>query len=69
MPSSKKIATCVYLSKTQNPIPPTHTVDVYTYSHKEGGGGGNVEPERKLEEQQFTKLGRKTRLTDYISSL
>ncbi len=40
-----------------------------TYSHREGGGG--VEPERRLEGQQFTKLGRKyrTNMTDCIFSL
>ncbi len=43
--------------KTPHP-PPLHTVYVYTvtYSHREGG---RVEPERRLEGQQFTKLGRK----------
>jgi hypothetical protein len=46
--------------------PPLHTVYVYTwYSiliHAGKGrdeGGGRVEPERRLEGQQFTKLGRK----------
>ncbi len=45
----------------QNPIPPPlHIVYVYTvyttYSHREGG---RIEPERRLEGHQFTKLGRK----------
>ncbi len=31
----------------------------YTYSHREGGEWGRVEPERRLEGQEFTKLGRK----------
>jgi hypothetical protein len=31
----------------------------YTYSHWEGEEGERVEPERGLEGQQFTKLGRK----------
>jgi hypothetical protein len=31
----------------------------YTNLHKEVGGGGIVEPERRLEGLQFTKLGRK----------
>jgi hypothetical protein len=53
MSSSKK--------KSQNPIPfsqggPLHTV--YVYSHREWGGG-RAEPERRLEGQQFTKLGLK----------
>ncbi len=41
--------------------PPLHTVQ-YTCSiliHLGKGGGGSVEPERRLEGQQFTKLGRK----------
>jgi hypothetical protein len=40
---------------------PLHTVYVlYTYSHREGvEGRGRVEPERRLEGQQFTKLGQK----------
>ncbi len=43
--------------------PLTHCIRVYsllTYSHREGGGKvGRVQPERRLEGQQFTKLGRK----------
>jgi hypothetical protein len=40
-------------------IPPytLYTCIQYTYSHREGGG--RVKPERRLWEQQFTKLGRK----------
>ncbi len=55
----------VYLSEAQNPIPPplSHTVYVYTgylFTHRrEGGGGGESQPERRLEGQQFTMLGRK----------
>jgi hypothetical protein len=38
-------------------LPTTHCIRVqYTYSHREGG---RVEPERRLEGQQFTKLGPK----------
>jgi hypothetical protein len=52
----------VYLSETQNTIPPPlytlYTCKQYTYSHREGEGG-RVEPERMREGQQFTKLGRK----------
>jgi hypothetical protein len=44
------------------PPPPTsytlYTCVQHTYSHREGEGG-IVEPERRLEGQQFTKLGRK----------
>ncbi len=66
MSSSKKIdlllrdfAAGVYLYV---PPPPPNTLYPctqyeYTYSHREGGGG--IEPERKLEGQQYTKLGRK----------
>ncbi len=68
MSSSKKIdlwrdfAAGVYLSEAQNPLhpPPPYTFYTciqYTYSHREGGG--RVEPERRLEGQQFTKLGLK----------
>jgi hypothetical protein len=41
--------------------PPLHTVNIlYTYSHREGvEGWGRVEPKRRLESQQFTKLGQK----------
>jgi hypothetical protein len=47
----------VYLSEAQNPIPPLLP---YTFIHTgKGGGGGRVEPERRVEGQQFTKLGRK----------
>ncbi len=43
-------------------LPPTYTLYTciqYTYLHRVGGGGSRVEPERKGEGQQFTKLGRK----------
>jgi hypothetical protein len=43
--------------------PPLHTVSVYTlYSilnHTGNGGRGESEPEKRLEGQQFAKLGRK----------
>ncbi len=40
------------------PPPPSNTLSVYTVLwHREGEG--RVEPERRLEGQQFTKLGRK----------
>jgi hypothetical protein len=60
-----------YLSEAH--IPPTvHTVHVYTiYLYTQGRGGEvRIEPERRLEVQQFTNLGRKnTTMTDCISSL
>jgi serine/threonine protein kinase len=45
-------------------IPPLHTVHVYTVYNilihtGKRGGGGRVQRERRLEGQQFTKLGRK----------
>ena len=69
MSSSKKIdvlrdfAAGVYLSEAQNPIPsPLDTLYTCTIqstnSHREGGGG-RVEPERRIEGQHLTKLGRK----------
>ncbi len=49
--------------RPRTPSPPTHCIRVYNiliqYSHREGEAGGRVEPERRLEWQQFTKLGRK----------
>ncbi len=76
MLSSKQIdllrdfAAGVYLSEAQNPIrPPLHTVYVYTVLIHTGRKGGRVQPERRLEGQQFTELGRKYQHADYISSL
>ncbi len=42
----------------RTPPPPLHTVYVYTV-YLFTRGGGRVEPERRLEGQQVTKLGRK----------
>jgi hypothetical protein len=56
----RQVFTC--LRPGQNPIPPPpppftlYTCIQYTYSHREGG---RVEPERRGEGQQFTKLGGK----------
>jgi hypothetical protein len=48
-----------HLSEAQNsiPLPPytLYTCILYT----QGKGVGRVDPERRLEGQQFTKLGRK----------
>ncbi len=52
----------VYLPEVQEPHTlPLHTFYVYTvYLFTQGRGEGeSVEPERRLEGQQFTKLGRK----------
>jgi hypothetical protein len=47
--------------RTQHsPPPPSHTLPVYAVLwHREGGRGRRVVPERRLEGEQFTKLGRK----------
>jgi hypothetical protein len=55
-------------NKTQHPPPShSHTLSVYTVLWA-GKGGGRVEPERRLEGQQFTKLGRKDQLL-YLQSI
>jgi hypothetical protein len=53
----------VYLSEAQNPAPPplTHCICVYSILIHTGKEG-RVEPERRGEEQQFTKCGRKYQL-------
>ncbi len=52
---------CLSVWGPEPQTPHLHSVHVYTvystFSHKEGEGGD--EPERRLEGQQFTKLGRK----------
>jgi hypothetical protein len=64
------LAAGVYLSEAHNPIPlpPPYTCIQYTYSHRKGEEG-RIEPERRVEGQQFTKLGRNTFMTNNISSL
>jgi hypothetical protein len=53
----RNVVAGVYLSEAQNPIPPPPPpYALYTCIR---GGGGRVGPERRLEGQQFTKLGRK----------
>jgi hypothetical protein len=63
----RDFAAGIYLSETQNPIlpPPTHCIRAFRILIHTGKGGG-VEPERRLDGQNFTKLGRKT---DCISIL
>ncbi len=61
MPSAKKF-TCHTGTSRQviiwYPLP-LHTVYVHVLIHAgEGGGWGRIQPERRLEGQQFTKLGR-----------
>ena len=44
----------------QTSLPPLTHYTVYVYTlFTQGRGGGRVEPERRLEGRQFTKLGRK----------
>jgi hypothetical protein len=64
MPSSKKIymkrdfAAGVYLLRHTLPYT-LYTCIKYTYLHRKEGMRGRVEPVRRLEGQQFTKLDRK----------
>jgi hypothetical protein len=70
MSSSKKLTCkgtfwqvfiCLRPCMPYTPPPLTHCKSVYstyTYSDRKGRGGGRVEPEKRLEGQQFTKLGR-----------
>jgi hypothetical protein len=46
---------------TPYPLPPyiMYACIQYVYLFTHRGGGGRVEPERRLEGQEFTKLGRK----------
>ncbi len=54
-----------------NPISPLtlYTVRFYNLITQGKGEGGRVEPERRLEGQQFTKVFRNTNMIDCISSL
>ncbi len=58
----RDFAAGVYLSEAQSPIPLrpyTMYTGIQVYLFTLGRGGGRVEPERRLEGQQFTYLGRK----------
>jgi hypothetical protein len=44
---------------TPHPISATHCLYILYFDTGEGGRGERVEPERRLEGHQFTKLGRK----------
>ncbi len=74
MPSSKKLPVqgplrhvFICLRPRTPYFPILYTVYVHSvYLFTQGKGGGRVELDRRLEGQQFTKLGRKT---DCISSL
>jgi hypothetical protein len=52
----RQVFICVY---PWTPYPPLHNVYVYTVYLFLQGRGGRVEPERRFEGQQFTKMGRK----------
>jgi hypothetical protein len=58
------------LSTQPDPPPITHSINTYpcTYSHREGGGGGVGEPERRLEGRQFTRGVKNTDLL-YLQSI
>jgi hypothetical protein len=45
--------------KPHTPAPLTHFILVYSILIHIGKGGGRIQPERRLEVQQITKLGRK----------
>ncbi len=61
--TSRQVFICLRPRTPYPPPPPLHTVyghTVYTvYLFTQGRGGERIEPERRLEGQQFTKLGRK----------
>ncbi len=71
MSSFKKVYLSEALSPTRPDPPPLHAVYMYTvYLFTQGRGkGGELTKEKVIEEQQCTKLGRKSNTTDYISSL
>ncbi len=58
---SVKLLQSMVSNRTQHPHPLPDTLSVYIlyFDTGKGRGGGRVEPERRLEGQQFTKLGRK----------
>jgi hypothetical protein len=55
----REFAAGVYLSEAQNPIPPLLTHCIRVCSFKKGRREGGELNKRRLEGQQFTKLGRK----------
>ncbi len=58
----------VFICLSYTPAPVTNC-DVHVLIKTGKGGGGRAQPERSLEGQQFTKLGRKTNMTECISSI
>jgi hypothetical protein len=57
-----------YLSESQNPIPSpiTHWLYILHFDTGKRGGGGRVEPERRLGGQQFTRLSQKYQQHDWL---
>jgi hypothetical protein len=50
------------MSEALDPLNPPHAlynIHVYNIPIHTGKGGGEIEPEKRLEGRQFTKLGRK----------
>jgi hypothetical protein len=54
---------------TPQPLPATHCLYILYFDTGKGGGGGGGEPKRRLGGQKFTKLRRKSNMTDCISIL
>jgi hypothetical protein len=57
----RQVFICLSPGTPNPPPPPTHCIRVYRIiiHTRKGGRGGRVEPERRLEGQQVTKLGGK----------
>jgi hypothetical protein len=67
----RQVFICLSPLPSMTPYPPLHTVlRVYCKLIPTGkAGGGRDEPERRLEEQQFTPWVENTNMADCISSL
>jgi hypothetical protein len=60
---------CPYqVVKITAPYCTIYMITVYLFTQGRGGGA-RIEPERRLEEQQFKKLGQNANRTDCISRL
>jgi hypothetical protein len=71
LPVKGLCGSCLSVGGSEPHTPLTHCNRVYkyTYSQREGGKGGRVIPERRLQGPEFKKLGRKYQQTDCVSSL
>ncbi len=65
--SLRDFASGVCLSEAQNPIPPPPPTHCILYVYNIRGGGGEIEPERRLEGHQ--SLVENNNMIDCISSL